>query len=194
MPSWQRAIYTVDNTSTALHTPKNKGKESLAYLTYLVDNYPDFPETVAFVHSHRDGYPKAWHNDADNYDNVKSLRSLKLDFVQKNGYANLRCNWVPGCPSEIEIQNPVKGDEKKAEQRRAMIEGWSNIFNNTAVPPMFGVACCSQFAVSRSQVLKRTLTEYKSMQNWVLTTNSTDAMSGRVMEYLWHVVFGQDAV
>ena len=92
---WQHAIYTVDNTSHLLHTDANKGREANAYLSYILRNYESLPSIVAFVHPHRDGYPAAWHNDASNYDNVNSLKALNIDFVQRNGYANLRCIWIP---------------------------------------------------------------------------------------------------
>ena len=91
LTSWQHAIYTVDNTSLPLHTDANKGREANAYLSYILHNYDNLPLTVAFIHPHRDGYPAAWHTDAPNYDNVISLKTLNINFVQRNGYANLRC-------------------------------------------------------------------------------------------------------
>jgi hypothetical protein len=48
--------------------------------------------------------------------------------------------------------------------------------------------------VSREQVLKRPLSDYISHRNWVLDTELSDDKSGRVMEFLWHVVFGKEAV
>jgi hypothetical protein len=55
-------------------------------------------------------------------------------------------------------------------------------------------ACCAQFAVSRDQVLKRPLEDYVKIRQWVMDTDRDDASSGRVMEYLWHVIFGKDLV
>ena len=83
------------------HTPKNKGRESLAYLQYIVDHYDDLPSTIVFLHSHKDGWPGAWHTDTMAYSNVDSIRALQTDFVQRNGYVNLRCQQTPGCPDEI---------------------------------------------------------------------------------------------
>lgn len=55
-------------------------------------------------------------------------------------------------------------------------------------------ACCAQFAVSREQVLKRPIGDYIKFRDWVVHTKKSDASSGRVMEYLWHVIFGKDSV
>lgn len=33
-PSWRKSIYTVDDPTAPLTVPKNKGRETMAYLTY----------------------------------------------------------------------------------------------------------------------------------------------------------------
>lgn len=54
----------MDEAEAVLHVPENKGQESMAYLTYLIDHYKSLPLTVAFLHSHRDRWPGGWHTDA----------------------------------------------------------------------------------------------------------------------------------
>lgn len=66
LSDWQHAIYVVDKINATLATPSNKAKEAMPkeampYLTYIIDNYPIFPSTIAFIHNHENGYPKAWH-------------------------------------------------------------------------------------------------------------------------------------
>lgn len=68
--SWQNTIYTINNCNATLHTNINKGCEAMVYLTYIVENYGDLPDTIVFLHSIRKGWPEAWHNDAVDYDNV----------------------------------------------------------------------------------------------------------------------------
>ncbi|KAI9826350.1 MAG: hypothetical protein M1832_000267 [Thelocarpon impressellum] len=191
LPDWQAAIYTVNNRSAALHTQANKGRESMAYLTYIIDNYPVFPSTVAFLHPARDGYPAAWHNDAPDYDNVWSLRQLRLDHVRRSGYVNLRCIWIPGCPDEIQPYRDPAEEHRVSEH--ITVEAWRYLFNETA-PARIGQTCCGQFAVSREQILARPLADYRRFRAWVLATPASDAVSGRVMEYAWHVIFGKEAV
>ncbi|BDD58645.1 hypothetical protein MAP00_003908 [Monascus purpureus] len=214
LPDWQRAIYTVNPSnatvedSHALITPINKGHESMAYLTYIIDNYHRLPSTIAFLHSHRSGFLAAWHVDAMLHDNVAAMRALQLPFVQENGYVNLRCNWNPGCMESHRVNRHVTEDV------------WREIFEGTSTPPpnmtttdgqqppytnmegqnlmqiprRVGAACCAQFAVSRDQVLKRPRQDYVQFRDWVTYTQLNSASSGRVMEFLWHIIFGKGAV
>lgn len=129
--SWQNAIYVVDDPKAPLRPQKNKGREGNVYLQYITDNYDRLPSTIIFLHSHRDGYPRAWHTDADGYSNVQAVRSLRVDFVQRNGYANLRCIFVPGCPDEIQpFRNPR--DEWRSTEH-AMADAWPILFNNSGM-------------------------------------------------------------
>jgi hypothetical protein len=180
----------------------------MAYLTYLVDHYDALPSTIVFLHSHRSGFTTAWHVDAPLHDNVEAMRALRLDFVQDNGYVNLRCNWNPGCKASHRLNLYVTE------------EVWAEIFDGTSTPPLnmtespatiigmdaahpqkylmkpkkIGAACCAQFAVSRKQVLLRPREDYIRFRQWVIDTDKDDATSGRVMEFLWHVIFGKGAV
>ena len=100
---------------------------------------------------------------------------------------NLRCNWNPGC-LEAHLHNA-----------HVTPEVWKDVFAGTSgeegpVPTLVGAACCAQFAVSRDRVLARPLGDYERFREWVVETEKSDAKSGRVLEFLWHVIFGMDAV
>jgi hypothetical protein len=198
--SWQRAIYTV-NPSSSSHSPDrntlttslNKGHESMAYLTYIIDHYASLPSTLAFLHSHASGFLCAWHTDTPLHSNIDSMNSLQMPFVQQNGYVNLRCNWNPGCLPAHRYNKHITP------------EVWHDIFGNASlsqfshtdegfVPEQVGTACCAQFAVSRERVLERPRSDYEGFRRWIVETGKSDAQSGRVMEFLWHVIFGMDAV
>lgn len=183
----------MDDDSADIHVPENKGREAMAYLTYLIDHYSDLPSTIAFIHSHRDGYPKAWHTDAPDHNIVNSRRDLQIQYVQEQGYVNLRCIPDPGCPAKIQpFREPYEG-HRSAEHE--FPEAWRYMFGNeTEVPQRVGVACCSQFAVSRTQVLQRPRNDYRGYRDWILQTRLDNDVSGRVMEYLWHIIFGREAV
>ena len=165
----------------------------MAYLTYIIDNYASLPSILAFLHSHRSGFFNAWHTDTPLHSNVDALHTLKLDFVKENGYVNLRCNHNPGC-FEAHTHNAHVTPAVYEE----LFRGTSTELNSTGegqkAPERVGAACCAQFAVSREQVLKRPLEDYVKFRDWILETEESDAKSGRVMEFLWHVIFGRDAV
>ncbi|KAJ5113851.1 hypothetical protein N7456_002385 [Penicillium angulare] len=209
LPDWQRAIYIVNPSyestmnTHVLKTPLNKGHEAMAYLTYVIDHYNTLPSTIAFLHAHRSGFLMAWHVDAPLHDNVNAMQALQIPFVQQNGYVNLRCNWNPGCKDDQRINTHVTD------------EIWSDFFQGTSTPPLnkssqyevqevgkryaqkpmqVAAACCAQFAVSRDQVQRRPRDDYVKMRQWLFDTQLTDRKSGRVFEFLWHVIFGMDSV
>lgn len=192
LPDWETHIYTVDNQSASLHTAVNKGREAMPYLTFIIDRYRNLPKTIAFLHSHRGGFPEAWHNDAPDYLAKNMLDRLKIDYVQESGYVNLRCIHIPGCPDEVQMfRNPPEG-HRTVEHN--MLGPWQLFFNGTEPPPVIAAPCCAQFAVSRNQVLKRPLDDYEMYRKWLLETPLDDDTSGRIFEYLWHVIFGKEPV
>lgn len=170
----------------------------MAYLTYLIDHYDSLPSTIAFIHPHDSGFLSAWHTDTPLHSNADALCSLQIPFVQSNGYVNLRCNSNPGC----------KANHRK--NKHITTEIWQEIFGEASksiylsspvgddgspkAPAEVGAACCAQFAVSRERVLQRPLQDYVHFRQWLVDTKLSDAKSGRVLEFLWHIIFGMDAV
>ncbi|KAK7921374.1 hypothetical protein PG985_009396 [Apiospora marii] len=206
-PDWSKRIYVVDDPQTALTVPKNKGREAMVYLTHMVDNYDTLAATTVFFHAAR----FAWHNDDPDYDAVPTLKSLRLDHVRQAGYVNLRCVWTIGCPDEIrphldaeeaasqllEAETTADGQAKerppvttKAIYKRAFEE----LLPGAPVPDVVAVSCCSQFAVTREAVRRRPRADYARFRDWLLETPLTDDLSGRVMEFAWHIIFGKESV
>jgi hypothetical protein len=202
LSDWQNAIYVVDldaneESPTRLRTKMNKAREAMPYLTYIIDTYPHFPDVVAFIHPHRRGMPMAWHNDARGNDAVNMMRDLRLQTVLDRGYVNLRCNNEIGCPDEVQPFRDPPDPKKHAEHAFPYVYG--HFFNVTFTTmrekiPVVATQCCAQFAVSRDQLLKLPKQEYVRYRTFLEETHYDDATSGRVMEYMWHIIFGRDAV
>ncbi|KAK3049640.1 hypothetical protein LTR09_009061 [Extremus antarcticus] len=201
MTEWQNAIYYVDLPAnevspSGLKTKMNKAKEATPYLTYIVDNYPDFPDVMAFIHAHRRGM-EAWHNDAPSYDAVHMLNSLRLDTILKRGYVNMRCNNEIGCPDEVQPFRDPPQEDKHAEHAYPYV--YANFFNVSWEEmkeqiPIVATQCCAQFAVSREQMLKKPKSEYERYLRFLEETHYDDDVAGRVLEYMWHIIFERDAV
>ncbi|KAF7894157.1 hypothetical protein EAF00_007671 [Botryotinia globosa] len=135
LPDWQSYVYSVDDPDAKLHTP-NKGHES------IVDKLPSIS---AFLHAHQNDWWDARDTDVAGHDKVVSLNTPNLDFVQKQGYVNLRCALKPGCAlSDVSPNTHINP------------EIWMQVFgNDTAMPAEIGATCCAQFAVSKLQILQR---------------------------------------
>ena len=202
LPDWENAIYYVDlphneTSPTGLRTSMNKAREAMPYLAYIVDNYPNFTDVNVFMHPHRMGMPQAWHNDARQHDAVHMINDLKLGTVLERGYVNLRCNNEVGCPDEIHPFRDPPLKEKDAEHAYPFF--YSYFFNTTIDQmkeqiPIVATQCCAQFAVSKTELLKRPKSEYERYKTFLEETPYDDQTSGRVMEYMWHIIFGREAV
>ena len=193
LPDWQNAIYYVDlpeNTTspTGLRTKVNKAREAMPYLTYIIDNYPIFPDVIVFMHPHKDGMPHAWHTDAVGHNSVNMLHDLQLGTVIDRGYVNLRCNNEVGCPEEIVPFRDPPQPNKYAEQAFPIV--YSHFFNASFPQmreeiPVVATQCCAQFAVSSAKLGKRPKEDYEMYRAYLEETQYSDATIGRVMEYMW---------
>lgn len=172
-------MYVVDEPAAPYIVPKNKGKEAMAYLSYIIDFYPTLPTIMAFVHSHEKGWPAAWHTDNPSHSNTVSLRTFNHDYVLKRGYSNLRCNWNPGC-GKADLQPYREPRDEKRPEEHNMVEAWAQLFHGAVAPERIGVPCCAQFALSRQQVWKRPREEYVAFRQWLLDTSMEDP--GRILE------------
>ncbi|KAJ5382014.1 uncharacterized protein N7496_004442 [Penicillium cataractarum] len=186
LPEWQHAVYVVDEPDFEYTVQMNKGKESNIYLQYIIDHYHKLPEYMVFLHAHRN----ADHVEFWEQDNALTVQRLQLDYLKKVGYVNLRCGWGPGCPDEVQPFRQLDGRTTEI----AFAGAWIRIFNNTDVPEVVATPCCAQFGVTRAQVHARPLSDYQSFHRWLMETELDDETSGRVFEYLWHIIFGQDPV
>jgi hypothetical protein len=189
---WKKNIYVVDDPNAPLTVAVNKGREAMVFLTYIIDRYESLPGNVIFHHAQR----FQWHNDDPDYDSLPLLQRFRLDYLREQGYVNLRCVWVLGCPSEIK---PFEDDyEPKKDEpvhaKYAYKKAYEQLFPGETVPEKIGVTCCSQFAVRRETILQRPKADYVAYRDWLVKAPLGDDISGRVLEYSWHIIFGKEAV
>ncbi|KAI0153042.1 hypothetical protein GGR57DRAFT_468672 [Xylariaceae sp. FL1272] len=204
MPLTHKSIYVVDDATAALTVPENKGRESMVYLTYIIDNYDKLPQNMVFVHASR----FAWHNDDPDYDALPALRNLQLPYLQESGYANLRCAWVIGCPREIHpVEDAAKTDgielsvpeaiEKYGKAnlttKHVYKQVYEELFPGLPVPELVAVSCCSQFGVTRDTVRSRPKEDYVRYRDWLLDSPLWDDITGRIFEFSWHIIFHKEA-
>lgn len=228
-PSWLKilekryhlCIYTADKAtdtdSQYLQVPENRGHESMAYLTFLIDNYANIPQAgVVFVHGNR----WAWHNDAKDYDNAFLLQELNISSAIKSwGYHNLRCDWSAStCPQFVAPQRSYETTsqaalapwDERAASDAALPHALVSIFGNgNGERALVGRVetirsqCCAQFVVSRQSILRHTRDEYVALRQWLLdgsinnparkknrnSAPSNDKVAGRILSYVWHILF-----
>ena len=129
------------------------------------------------------------------------LQNLQIPYLMQQGYTNIRCVWTLGCPSELKdfaklpSADEMAKDPKSAENTQFHFPAaFHELFPNVQLPDTVGVACCAQFALTRNKILERPVEDYMRYRKWLLETPLVDHVSGRVLEYTWHIIFGQQAV
>jgi Protein of unknown function (DUF3431) len=149
---------------------------------YLIDNYDRLPNIIVFIHS----LQYQWHNDDPNKDGATVLSRLQLPYVLSQGYINLRCVWVIGCPAEIHLNSPRGEFPTEA----SFAEGFAKLFPEQVakgeIPDVVGASCCAQFAVTATKVREKPRNEYIRIRDWIINTPLEDSVSGRILEYSWH--------
>lgn len=190
LPDLDTVIYVANDPSAPLHPPKNKGHEVMIYLTYIIDHYDDLPDISIFMHAHR------WthhNNHLLGHDAVQMIRRLISDYVTREGYVNMRCEWYPGCPEWLHPDNAKESLAKQEEE--VLSRSWKELFPTSPLPKALGQACCAQFALSRERILTISLSRYIFYRDWVMRTPLSNYVSGRIWEYTWQFLFtGQSVV
>lgn len=195
--NWTINHYRVDAPLTpALSVPSRNGNEAMVYLTYIIDNYAALPDVIFFHH----GHPSAWHQKLSSADEVASLRA---EYVLKAGYASARC--LPGCENVVSLEGGEPAPRMAAlpllSRRDHLVTLLENFLEPArfpelegAVPAKLAAPCCAQFAVSRERVLRRDREWWVKLREWLIDAPLPSMNSGRLMEHLWHVFFGVEAV
>lgn len=119
----KKMVYVVDDHHAPLHPPINKGHEVMVYLSYIIDHYDDLPDVSIFMHSHQ----YSWHeNDLLGFNAAEMIKRLSSERVQREGYMNLRCHWMPGCPDWMH-PGTMEEDPWKQEET-VMARVWAELF------------------------------------------------------------------
>ncbi|THY27433.1 hypothetical protein D6D00_04931 [Aureobasidium pullulans] len=205
LPGWEPHIYMADGTiddvqalseQHAKKTPLafNRGREASAYLTYLINHYYNLPDYMVFVHGERyQIHNGEWPCATIMYDTYPLINNLDLNYVDSEGYANLRCNWKQ-CPEPYIV--PVLGHEDTIwEAHGDYADAWQTIFPNETMPDKVGAPCCAQFAVNRQTVHRWPVAKYEQIRAWMWARGDglSSMKSGIIMEYMWHIIFGKPA-
>ena len=196
LPQYLANVYTADDPTATLTVPRNKGHESNVYLTHIINNYDHLPEILIFLHGRR----YQWHNEDPLYDGVPPLQNLSIPYVKQHQFATLRCTWSLGCPREMtpDIHALDKQDDEEADDRAkteaAYARAFTQLFPGEEIPEAVAVHCGAQFAATRDVIRQRSKEQYMWFRQWLYDTDLPDYLSGRVMEYAWHIILGQPPI
>jgi len=162
------------------HIVPNKGRETSAYLKFIIDNYYNLPKYMAFIHGHE----TAWHQKIEPYTNL-------LDYI-KNCTKYKEYDYIS--------LNNLFIDDRYEDTTKNMIELkklWDILFKpylNRDFPKHLLHDCCAQFIVSRERILRNSIDAYKYWFDYIMNNDPYDDKSQTIatlFEYIWHIIFGE---
>ena len=189
LPGIDFNVYIANDAKAQLHPPKNKGHEVMIYLTFIIDHYEQLPDIVLFMHAHRFTH----HNsEIFGFDAIPMIERLSNEYVIRQGYVNMRCDWSPGCPQGLRPGAPHEALDKQEEV--VLSRCWYELFPNDSLPETIAQACCAQFAVSKERLQSIPKSRYVFYRDWMMRTPLSDYISGRIWEYSWQLLFTNQTV
>ncbi|GAO49956.1 hypothetical protein G7K_4091-t1 [Saitoella complicata NRRL Y-17804] len=192
-------IYTKDDHDSLHNIEGNFGSENSAFLKFIIDHYDNLPEYTLFLHAHRE----SWHTggkidkiirnldwDARGYFNLSPSRMhcyLRLNMTEDEG--DRHWGW---CATQDKEKLDGNAYKRQAELTRVFYETYMLPYVGGSLPPMVRATCGAQFLAHRSRILARPVSLYQDIYDWLRDWPYDRYWSGRVMEYAWHVILGED--
>jgi hypothetical protein len=171
-------IYDKENDNNLLNIPVNKGNESSVYLKYIIDYYDNLSDFTFFIHDEE----YAWHHSGSIIDKYnEAIMSNKL-------FYNVNDNCDYNLPFLIKF---FHGEEIYNNFYLWYNEYIENYIPISSVPNnddfIYGYRGSAQFLVHKDLIRNFPKEFYLNLYNWIITTDLPNSLSGRYLEWTWHV-------
>jgi hypothetical protein len=145
----------------------NRGREASSYIRYIIDNYENLPNYMAFIHGHEFAYHQKLGPILELIEGVSLHRET---YVTLNGGHGPCKIWPQLCE-----------------------EHWPHVFEKwlgpcPELPPCLDTS--AQFVVSRHLIRKHPKEMYEDAYTHLMTHKDT-YHAGCMYEYMWHFLFGK---
>jgi hypothetical protein len=172
-------IYDKEQPNNPLNIPVNKGNEASVYLKYIIDNYDELTDYTFFIHD--DEY--SWHHTGSIIDKFNEA------IMSNEKYYNIndKCDYWNE-PNHI-MNGPYKDYYNELLQ-------WYDMFIEKYIPMSkvpnnpdftYGYLGSAQFLVHKDLIRNLPKEFYKNLYDWIITTDLPNSISGRYLEWTWHV-------
>lgn len=219
LPQDVAAVVYQSKDPTSPRFVENVGNEASKYLSYIVDNYDDLPDTVMFMQAGRqdwhDPEPKdvllqkwIWGN-AKNHGGLAFLPTnapcIVEDTVQLPAHDNVKSEPLVAEALQDDCPDVIEHTPRQMETVR---EVWDEVFSQELgpLPQRWITHCCAQFEVSREAIQQHSVAFYERLLSWtmrhdrdLLATGKGNHMrrnhdplrqdAGHVLEVTWALIF-----
>jgi hypothetical protein len=165
-------IYDKENSNNPHNIPVNKGNEASVYLKYIIDYYDELSEFTFFIHDEE----YSWHHSGSIIDKYNdAVLSNKM-------YYNINDKCVWSQPNACDFYDDLLN--------------WYNIYIEEYIPIskvpnnkdfIYGYQGSAQFLVHKDLIRNLPKEFYIKLYEWIITTNLSNYISGRYLEWTWHI-------
>jgi hypothetical protein len=167
-------IYDKETPENPLNIPVNKGNEASVYLKYIIDNYDNLTDFTFFIHDEE----YAWHHTGSLVDKFdEAILSNKMYYN-----INDKCKWDKTNLIGNQIYIKLLQWYNDHIEKYIPIDKVPN--NSDFIYGHFGSA---QFLVHKDLIRNLPKEFYKDIYDWIITTNLPNSISGRFLEWTWHI-------
>ncbi|EME48246.1 hypothetical protein DOTSEDRAFT_21942 [Dothistroma septosporum NZE10] len=191
-----------DDVTNPDNLNSNNMTESTSYLYYLIKYYDSLPKVVAFVHGHGD--PMLLRDEVWTVTQYTALphpgttQSCNTHHEEERGLLV----WIG--TAEDEHGSPLifpydKGESDEADQYQRAFHSlfeflrtsWEEGGMGMTVPRVVTTLCCSAFSVPGEAVRRVPREKYRRLFEYLEGSDDRDV--GVAMEYVWTLLFGEEA-
>jgi hypothetical protein len=158
------------------HVIPNSGRETSAYLKYIIENYDNLPDHVAFIHGHEEAHHHK--HDRPLLEVIEGANVAEFDFIPLNNFFT---------------KKPFVDDDMSLPTGFLEIETFWDKFNVPArKPPYFAdmiIPMGAQFIVSSRRIRRHPKSLYEFWYKIVI--EERDKNWPYCFEATWHIIFGE---
>lgn len=163
------------------HVVPNKGHETTAYFKYIIENYENLPDHVAFIHGHE----HSWHqmHSRPLLEVIESANIQKYEYIPLNNFFRY-----------YGFQDEITG---VPETPVFKFKTFWNLLGFPYVPDgaPFLVAPSSQYIVSKRLIQKVPKKTWEAWYHTILMSEPADARIWPVFfDYIQHIIFGEGMI
>ena len=167
-------IYDKETPENPHNIPVNKGNEASVYLKYIVDYYDQLPEYTFFIQDEE----FAWHHSGSIVDKFREAVDANQPYYNINDLAHWnKPNLIP----PYLYQELLQWYATYVEEYIPL----SKVPNANDI--IYGHRGAAQFLVHRDLIRGLPKVFYERLYNWIITTYIMNYVSGRLLEWTWHV-------
>jgi hypothetical protein len=169
-------IYDKENLDNPLNIPVNKGNEASVYLKYIIDYYDELTDFTFFIHDEE----YSWHHSGSIIDKFNEA------IMSNEMYYNIndRCGWYRKNLIDKDTYNELLKWYNKYIEDYIPI---SKVPNNSDF--IYGYLGSAQFLVHKDLIKNLPKEFYIKIYEFIITTDLPNYLSGRFLEWTWHIFF-----